>query len=170
MEVSQSPLTDKASYNALIRPATDVPQTTNEIGQDETKNSFSKDWILIALYSTCCFALCFAIAYTLDGYKAINDGSARSANGTFKLRPSDFNTLISMATSIITYLVDSYASIAVWACALTLLRTTGLTAGQLDHPPSSLGLSRMARTMDPSRKGRLVCRISYIALISSSFH
>ncbi|KFY87313.1 hypothetical protein V498_07229 [Pseudogymnoascus sp. VKM F-4517 (FW-2822)] len=108
MEDSQSPLTDKASYNALTRPATDEPQTANENGQDETKNSFSKVWIPIALYVTCCSALCFAIAYTLDGYKAINDGSARSAKGIFKLRPSDFNTLISMTTSIITYLVDSY--------------------------------------------------------------
>ncbi|KFY56836.1 hypothetical protein V496_06627 [Pseudogymnoascus sp. VKM F-4515 (FW-2607)] len=127
-----SPPTDKASYNVLTRPETDEPQTANENGQDETKNSFSKIWIPVALYITCYFALCFAIAYALDGYKAINDDSARSANGTLKLRPSDFNTLISMATSIIAYLVDSYAGIAVWTCALTLLRTTGLTAGQLD--------------------------------------
>lgn len=133
MEASQSLLLNAASHTPSTTQVPEETQIAVKNGLEEKmKKNFSQIWIPVTLHVACCFGLCFTIVYALDGFKTISDDLEWGENGSLQLRPRDFNTLISLATSIIAFLVDSYAGIAVWTCAFTLLRTTGLTSKQLD--------------------------------------
>ena len=99
-------------------------QTTQENEQKFTQPRATKAVLTLLAHLVFCLALAFAIAFGVDGYKAIDADASRHYRGRYLLRVADVTTLISASLVVIKLTVTSWSVIAFWRCGSLLINHT----------------------------------------------